>query len=128
MRPHFSQLSFHFTGSVSKAAKQTLSLFRINAGAAEWQRLLSDRIAPRVLDLVAEIPALATSGREADLKYRSDLISGYLSIAPLESSDRGFAGNFSPHFNDSDTWSGIRGALSSEHASNLLMNSLKGTV
>ena len=44
----------------------------------EWRDHQNNITAPRILQLIEELPALALSGREINVRNRLDLLNGYL--------------------------------------------------
>lgn len=59
---------------VASAARNTMADYRQGSGRHD----IDNSIGPRVLQLIQDLPALARSGRETELRGRINVISGYL--------------------------------------------------
>lgn len=64
---------------VESAAKSTIADYRHDSGNSGKQQV-DNTIGPRLLELIEELPALARSGRETELRGKINLISGYLNL------------------------------------------------
>ncbi len=64
---------------VESAAKSTIADYRHDSGNSGKPQV-DNTIGPRLLELIEELPALARSGRETELRGKINLISGYLNL------------------------------------------------
>ena len=75
-RVSYTLFFMHHADRVVSAAKKTMADYRHNSG----RHHIDSAIAPRILELFEELPALAQSGRETELRGKINLISGYLMV------------------------------------------------
>jgi len=69
------------TEKVAENARCTLHSYRNLHTEQTWKQISSSNLLPRIVQLIVELPLLASRGRESELRAQIRLVGGYLQVA-----------------------------------------------
>ena len=114
--------------SIAILARPVIAAFQSSFNSEEeWGDHQNNIIAPRILQLIEELPALALSGREINLRNRLDLLNGYLlMILNFEKHSNGYLDKHGGNYINLSQGSFIGASLASRDISILIRKSVSG--